>query len=397
MWFSSKPSSESASEKEEDAGAGRPVLHTCVTSLVPLPTVGLHPAENGRGYQVVRPIRLHTLHRRNTQSSWPDEVMYAMTMSGRHVVIRLERNLALLSRRYTETHYTPNGTRVTSTQQDLDHCYYNGRIVNDSESVVSVSTCNGLRGYLKTALQQYLIEPLSGNDTGDHSLRLYQNPESTCGVTNTSWYSANSTATTRGRPRASYRKMRNDFTAVRKRAFQMVNFVNTVYQPLNTSVVLVGLEVWTDRDRIEVTASPGETLGRFTTWRKKVLLETIPHDNGQLITGVDFEGSIVGMAYVGQMTHSARVIAVAATLAHEIGHNLGMNHDSGSCSCGGRVPCIMSAVLGRQVPRLFSGCSSRDYGAFLSSAPPCIFDKPETQLASDSLCGNGVVERGGGV
>ncbi|XP_035247507.1 zinc metalloproteinase-disintegrin-like crotastatin [Anguilla anguilla] len=387
---------------------------------------GLHPADDGRDYQVVRPIKLHALHRRDTQSPWPDEVTYAMTVSGRDVVMRLERNLGLLSRRYTETHYTTNGTRVTSARPDLDLCYYDGRILNDSESVVSISTCNGLRGYLRTASQQYLIEPLSGNDTGDHSLQTYQNPESTCGVTNSSWDAAYPTATPRGRSRASadsllkqkkyvelylvvdnreYQKLRRDFAAVRKRAFQMVNFVNAVYQPLNTSVVLVGLEVWTDRDWIEVVASPGQTLGRFTAWRNEVLLGTGPHDSAMLITGIDLEGSIVGIANVEQMCtisstgvvqdHKPQAIAVAATLAHELGHNLGMRHDSRGCSCGARVPCIMSAVLGQQVPRLFSNCSAQGYEAFvLSRVPPCLFDKPDIVLASDSLCGNGVVERG---
>lgn len=43
--------------------------------------------------------------------------------------------------------------------------------------------------------------------------------------------------------------------------------------------------------------------------------------------------------------HNDRAIAVGATLAHEMGHNLGMDHDdSSSCICSGDS-CIMAAAL----------------------------------------------------
>lgn len=43
--------------------------------------------------------------------------------------------------------------------------------------------------------------------------------------------------------------------------------------------------------------------------------------------------------------HNNNAIAVGATLAHEMGHNLGMNHDDSSrCICSGDS-CIMAAAL----------------------------------------------------
>lgn len=38
---------------------------------------------------------------------------------------------------------------ITQSCLYQDHCYYHGRIVNDSESSVSISTCDGLRWALK--------------------------------------------------------------------------------------------------------------------------------------------------------------------------------------------------------------------------------------------------------
>lgn len=46
------------------------------------------------------------------------------------------------------------------------------------------------RGYIRTAAQQYLIEPMSGTDDGDHALSRYEalnEDPAVCGVTNSSW------------------------------------------------------------------------------------------------------------------------------------------------------------------------------------------------------------------
>lgn len=102
------------------------------------------------------------------------------------------------------------------------------------------------------------------------------------------------------------------------------------------------------------------------------------------LSEIDFEGATIGLGYVGTLCtdastaviqvpqrgsllhkhgdlktdlcpmsslccvmfqdHNIRAIAVGATLAHEMGHNLGMNHDSSSCACAGNS-CIMAAYL----------------------------------------------------
>ncbi|MEQ2178926.1 hypothetical protein GOODEAATRI_019227 [Goodea atripinnis] len=86
-----------------------------------------------------------------------------------------------------------------------DHCYYHGKIVNDSESSVSISTCHGLRGYFRTAAQRYLIEPLSPDDNGDHAVTTINDKTFTpavCGVTNTSWSDDTEPPTGRSRSRS---------------------------------------------------------------------------------------------------------------------------------------------------------------------------------------------------
>ena len=53
---------------------------------------------------------------------------------------------------------------------------------------------------------------------------------------------------------------------------------------------------------------------------------------------------------------------VAATLSHELGHNLGLDHDTAACSreCPGPGGCLMSPAALASKSSLWSSCS-RDY------------------------------------
>nr|XP_023694287.1 disintegrin and metalloproteinase domain-containing protein 28 [Paramormyrops kingsleyae] len=388
----------------------------------------LHPEPEGlKDHVIIRPVKLHALHKRSTRSSRPDVLKYGMQVNGQDVVLHLEKNEDLLTKGYSETTYSENGAPITVTPKDLDHCYYHGRIVNDTESIASISTCDGLRGYIRTAAQQYLIEPMSGADDGDHALARYEalnEDPVVCGVTNSSWDPVYPPSTGKARSRSSgpsllqqqkyvdlllvadnreYKKMNSNENELRKRIFEIVNYVNLVYKPLKTFIALTGLEVWTDQDNIAVTPPAGATLDAFTNWRKTSLVKQ--HDNAHLLTGIDFEGSTVGLAYVGSFCathstgviqdHSSSSIAVGATLAHEMGHNLGMSHDSDSCICTDKS-CIMSAALSYNIPKHFSSCSSNSYGEYLDSRnPQCLFNKPDyNAIISPPVCGNGFVEKG---
>ena len=57
-----------------------------------------------------------------------------------------------------------------------------------------------------------------------------------------------------------------------------------LYRSLGIRVMLVGLEIWTYGDQIEVSPDPDVTLERFRNWRQQTLLPRIKHDNAQFIT-----------------------------------------------------------------------------------------------------------------
>uniref|UniRef100_A0A7N6BLV1 ADAM metallopeptidase domain 28 n=1 Tax=Anabas testudineus TaxID=64144 RepID=A0A7N6BLV1_ANATE len=365
--------------------------------------------EEVKDYEVVRPVRLHTVRKRHAEHLRPDTLRYAITVGGKDIEMQLEKNFELLTKDYTETYYRDDGERVTTRPNDIDHCYYHGRIVNDSKSSVSISTCDGLRGYFRTSAQRYLIEPLSGEDELDHAVMTVNDQSSTpavCGVTNTSWSDDFEPPTSRSRSRSGYLKMKQDQTALRKRVFEIVNFVNMAYKPLRTFIALVGLEIWSSRDLINVTPPAGANLDAFMNWRNNDLLKRKPNDNAHLISGIDFEGATVGLAFIGTLCsghsvgviqdHNDQAIAVGATLAHEMGHNLGMDHDdSSTCICSADS-CIMAAALSWNIPRTFSSCSTSNYEKYLTSrSPSCILDKPDFRsIVAPAVCGNGFVEAG---
>lgn len=53
---------------------------------------------------------------------------------------------------------------------------------------------------------------------------------------------------------------------------------------MGVRVMLVGLDIWSHKDQIEVSSDPEVTLNNFLVWRQKTLLLRTKHDNAQFIT-----------------------------------------------------------------------------------------------------------------
>ncbi|XP_068129636.1 zinc metalloproteinase-disintegrin-like 4a [Hyperolius riggenbachi] len=380
-------------------------------------------------YQVVYPQKLHSRQKRNTQSKYPDEVHYGLALDGKPIEIQLEKTENLLANHYTETLYRDDDTPVTTSPARQDHCYYQGRVKNDSSSQVSLSLCEGLSGLIMTQKQKLLIEPLKKAEDGAHALFTSQDhgAPKACGLDHTKCddpvmpkpsFSMNNAEMKEFLQARKYIqlylvvdhsvfiKYNRDENTIRTRIFQIMNYVNMVYKHLNIFVALTGIEIWTTRSQIEVVSEIGTTLDRFSTWRTESLLPRKRNDNAQLLTNVDFNGAEVGYAYVEGMCsdiysagviqdHSPEYIKVAATIAHEMGHNIGMEHDKGTCNCSPK-PCVMVDKIGGDIPEVFSACSLQKYQKFLvERLPLCMKDMPDkSEVQSSPVCGNKFTEIG---
>lgn len=146
-------------------------------------------------------------------------------------------------------------------------------------------------------------------------------------------------------------------------------------------------------------------LPRFHQWRSNVLNVPLHHDNGHLMSGEDFNGPTLGYAGVSAMCNYPQSGGInmannqqldplsGAILAHELGHNFGMSHDSQGNACPQTGFIMNAAANTRQPPSRFSACSLTYYAAFMATNPDCLDNAP-TQQWGDPECGNNFVEEG---
>ncbi|MBN3294926.1 ADAM8 protein, partial [Amia calva] len=210
---------------------------------------------------------------------------------------------------------------------------------------------------------------------------------------------------------AEYQRYQGNMQTVRTRMLEVVNHVDKLYRPVKIRVMLVGLEIWSNRDKIVVSTDPDETLTRFLEWRKTELLKKKKHDNAHFVTGVNFDGSTVGLANKFAMCtvnsgavnedHNRNPIGLASTIAHEMGHNLGMSHDSEDCMCEtakSSKRCIMADSVGGGgllIPQSIGNIHDLSFLIPREFDPRCLLNIPSPDdLYGGPQCGNDFLEPG---
>uniref|UniRef100_A0A8D0DWP1 ADAM metallopeptidase domain 19 n=1 Tax=Salvator merianae TaxID=96440 RepID=A0A8D0DWP1_SALMN len=359
-----------------------------------------------------------------------------ITAEGRNFILDVEKNEHLFAPGYTETHYTKNGIPHTIPLNNTDHCFYHGTVRGTENSSVALSTCNGLRGLIVLSHNlSYILEPFPHSQQKHMIYRSEHLKVSrgSCGSQHSGSESVDWLAGLTGQAKPSYHRVKRDdqqsmkyvelllvadyaefqkhnydLQATKSKLLEAANYVDKFYKSLNIRVALVGLEVWNDYNKCDISENPHSTLWSFLAWRRK-LLTYKKHDNAQLITGMSFHGTTIGLAPLMamcsiyqsggvNMDHSENAIGVAATMAHEMGHNFGMSHDSpGCCAASAKEGgCIMAAATGAPFPRVFNKCNRKELHRYLQSGGGmCLYNMPDTKtLYGGQRCGNGYLEEG---
>ncbi|XP_047236394.1 disintegrin and metalloproteinase domain-containing protein 9 isoform X2 [Girardinichthys multiradiatus] len=396
---------------------------------------GSQQTEHLSSYQLTVPQPIGGRLRRDADGRPPNQVSFIIPVDGDDLLVHLERNELLLPPDFTVFTYSPNGSLITSGPPVQDHCHYQGFVQNMEGSAVAMSICSGLRGVLHLTHDSYGIEPLDSAPK-QHLLYRLQDVMSQprgCGTPHYEHEYSNATEHAQYEPQEvhhrqhsrirravlhkthyvelllvvdndRYKHMNANETAVTEEMVHLANFIDTIYMQLNIRVVLVGLEIWTTQNLISTEGGAGEVLSRFTQWREKDLVPRRRHDSAQLILKKNF-GVTAGMAFVSTVCSRSHggginaflnnnIPAFASIVAHELGHNLGMNHDDGrSCTCPVSA-CIMHS--GATGSKNFSSCSAEDFEKMiLSTGGTCLLNVPRPDDAySAPFCGNRLVDVG---
>ncbi|XP_006894786.1 PREDICTED: disintegrin and metalloproteinase domain-containing protein 1a-like [Elephantulus edwardii] len=367
------------------------------------------------------------LHAPGSGTFWMGRASYTLSIQGQKQVIHLKVKKGYFVSNFPVFSYH-NGILGQETPSLSHDCYSEGYIEGVPGSFVSVSTCSGLKGILIKEEQFYGIEPLESSEKFEHKLYTMAQPAPvSCGVTSRVSQGVPIHQQQGGRkpphPKIlsslwSQPKYVEMFVVVNHRRFQLwgsninetiqgvmgtIALANIFTKAINTEVVLAGMEIWTEGDLIEVPVDLQGTLSNFNSWRQQELASRVQHDVAHMIVGHQ-PGQTTGQAFLSgacssgfaaavEAFHHDDVLLFAALMAHELGHNLGIQHDHAACICKEKYFCLMHENITKEGG--FSNCSSQAFSRFLHELQgECLFNKPGpvARQRRSSTCGNGVVE-----
>ncbi|CAH2306415.1 disintegrin and metallo ase domain-containing 23 [Pelobates cultripes] len=361
---------------------------------------------------------------------------------GTTFILDLTLNNGLLSSNYMEIEYKEGKPRQS---KGGEHCYYHGTIRGIQDSRVAVSTCNGLHGMFDDGSYTYTIHPVDITQNSESTSRPHiierargsqiskhpdnlDDEEKDIGqqTSQAQWLRRRRKRALNQAHRGIFEEMKyvelmivNDHQMYKKHrsshmytnnfAKSVVNLVDSIYkEELNTRVVLVAVETWTDKDRIPIGSDPMKMLHDFSKYRQNYIKQHA--DAVHLLSNGTFHYKRSSMSYFGGVCSLSRgvgvneygiLLSMAQQLAQSLAQNLGIQWEPASrklkpkeCDCAENFGgCIMEET-GVYHSRKFSKCSIAEYKEFLNrGGGACLFNRP-TKLFEITECGNGYVEAG---
>ncbi|XP_007940526.2 disintegrin and metalloproteinase domain-containing protein 20-like [Orycteropus afer afer] len=385
------------------------------------------PSQHFTSPEVVIPLKVTGRGR----GAWPPgSLSYSLRFGGQRHIVHMRVKKILISKHLPVFTYTDQRALCEDQPFFQDDCYYHGYVEGAFESLVALSTCfGGFRGMLQINGLAYEIEPMRHSATFEHLVYKIDNNETQfspmrCGLTEEEiarqvelQKTYNSTL-----KQSSYLgwwthkrflelvvvvdynrflySLRNT-SIVQQEVLIVVHIVDSLYKPLDVDVILIGIEIW-NTGNPQLSDDIDLVVEEFSSWKKFHLDARLPSDTTHLFIKKSF-GDTAGVAYVGGVCipplncgvasfQGNLLFSFALTVTHELGHNLGMLHDTQWCVCE-QMWCIMFPV--KKMTTKFSNCSYAEYWDNTARRGFCLYSPPNAEtILKLKFCGNQIVEEG---
>ncbi|XP_028623977.1 disintegrin and metalloproteinase domain-containing protein 32 [Grammomys surdaster] len=353
-----------------------------------------------------------------------EQVSYVIPINKKQYTVHLQKRY-FLTNRFMVYMYNQGSTSFHSSNIPAQ-CFYQGHVKGYPNSVVTLSTCSGLRGLLQFENVSYGIEPLESTASSQHIVYKLGNEEKELIFSKNSRnveMPTNYGILINKKPKsplktsfplylemtivvdkALYDYLGSDSMIVTNKIIEIINLINSVFAQLKVTVVLSSLELWSDKNKIPTVGEADELLRSFLEW-KQSYLTLRPHDVAYLFIYNEYP-NYVGATYPGKMctTHYSAGItmypkdmtleAFSVILTQMLGLSLGISYDDpAKCHCSESI-CIMNPrAMQFAGVKSFSNCSLNDFEHFKSNeGAKCLQNKPQMQRYPRAVCGDGRVE-----
>ncbi|KAL6039019.1 hypothetical protein STEG23_007149, partial [Scotinomys teguina] len=184
-----------------------------------------------------------------------------------------------------------NSTNNAKAADTHGHCFYQGHAAEIPASIVTLSTCSGLRGLLQLENITYGIEPLETSATFEHIIYQIKNNKIDYSPLKENLNPQHESQSYRilVKPekgsnvslmkrilnvkvimdKAMFDHMGSEMGVAVQKVVHIFGLINTMFSQVKMAVMLMSLEIWSDQNKIETDGDADEVLQRFLLWKQK--------------------------------------------------------------------------------------------------------------------------------
>uniref|UniRef100_A0A8C7AVU1 Disintegrin and metalloproteinase domain-containing protein 18 n=1 Tax=Neovison vison TaxID=452646 RepID=A0A8C7AVU1_NEOVI len=313
--------------------------------------------------------------------------------------------------------YNKSGTLYPHSSFIKGHCLYQGYATEVPKSVVTLSTCSGLRGLLLLQNVSYGIEPLESAAAYEHMLYQIKNNEINFSPVQENYpmteqvdqsYRILVKSEVKTKFVFQYDYMGSEVAVAAEKVVHIFGVINTMFSQLNITIILTSLELWSDQNKISLSGDANEVLQRFVSWKEQFLFQR-SHDMAYLLiyrdhldyVGATYHGMACNPNFAAGIALYPQMItldAFSVVMVQLLAINLGLTYDDiYNCYCPGTTCIMNSEAIHSHGVKFFSSCNIDEFKRMASQPEfECLQNKTVSEMVYQgrvvAACGNGILE-----